>query len=145
LGSNTLHLTTETAKIVSVNTISNMPHKLNKPLAGYHLLMILSQVDGKFDKEAGDIIVDYLKENFPFRVNLDYEIEELSTLLREQYEEHFEKCMNDFYDDSTEEERNHFLDFAVKLTKTDNVISENENHYLAMLFNAWAPEFEEEV
>jgi hypothetical protein len=122
-----------------------MPHKLNKPLAGYHLLMILSQVDGKFDKEAGDIIVDYLRENFPFRVNLDYEIEELSMLTPDQYEAHFERCMNDFYDDSTDDERNHFLDFAVKLTKTDNVISENENHYLALLFNAWAPEFEEEV
>ncbi len=122
-----------------------MSYKLNTPLAGYHLLMILSQVDGKFDKEAGDIIVDYLTENFPIPVNLDAEIETLSTLPREQYEEHFERCMNDFYDDSTEDERNHFLDFAVKLTKTDNVISENENHYLALLFNAWAPEFEEEV
>jgi hypothetical protein len=122
-----------------------MSYKLNTPLAGYHLLMILSQVDGKFDKEAGDIIVDYLSENFPIPVNLDTEIETLSTLPREKYEEHFERCMNDFYDDSTEDERNHFLDFAVKLTKTDNVISENENHYLALLFNAWAPEFEEEV
>jgi hypothetical protein len=122
-----------------------MSYKLNTPLAGYHLLMILSQVDGKFDKEAGDIIVDYLSENFPIPVNLDTEIETLSTLPREKYEEHFERCMNDFYDDSTEDERNHFLDFAVKLTKTDNVISENENHFLALLFNAWAPEFEEEV
>lgn len=122
-----------------------MSYKLNTPLAGYHLLMILSQVDGKFDKEAGDIIVKYLNENFPIPVNLDAEIEALSTLPLDKYEEHFERCMNDFYDDSTEDERNHFLDFAVQLTKTDNVISENENHYLGMLFNAWAPEFEEEV
>lgn len=122
-----------------------MNYKLNKPLAGYHMLMILSQVDGKFDKEAGDIIVAYLQENFPIPVNLDIEIELLSALPREQHISHFERCMNDFYDDSTEEERNHFLDFAIKLVKTDNLVSAEENVYLNLLFTAWAPEFEEEA
>lgn len=121
-----------------------MNYKLNKPVAGYHLLLILTHADGEFAKEEGDIIVNYLTENFPFRTNLDNEVEFLSTLPRDQYEEHFRKAMNDFYDDSIPEERDHFLDFAVKLVKADDIITREENIFLNMLFNAWAPEFEEE-
>ena len=121
-----------------------MNRKLNTPIAGYHLLLILTHSDGHFAKEEGEIIVQYLSENFPFRTNLDPEVEFLSSLREDQYEEHFRKAMNDFYDDSSPEERDHFLDFAVKLVKADNVITREENIYLNMLFNAWAPEFEEE-
>ena len=59
-----------------------MTRKLNKPIAGYHLLLLLTVADKKFAKEEGDIIIDYLSQNFPFRVNLDEEIEFLSTLPR---------------------------------------------------------------
>jgi hypothetical protein len=51
--------------------------------------------------------------------------------------------MNDFYEDSIPEERDHFLDFAVKLVKADDKITREENEYLTTLFNAWAPEYEE--
>lgn len=121
-----------------------MTHKLNKPIAGYHLLMLLTYADGKFAKEEGDVIVDYLHENFPIPVNLDEELEFLCTLPRDQYEAHFTKAMNDFFNDSIPEERDHFLDFAVKLVKADKVITKEENIFLVMLFNAWAPEYEEE-
>lgn len=120
-----------------------MNHKLNKPVAGYHLLLILTHSDGTFAKEEGDIIIRYLTENFPFRTNLDNEVEFLATLPQEKYEEHFRKAMDDFYEDSTPEERDHFLDFAVKLVKADQVITREENIFLNMLFNSWAPEFEE--
>jgi hypothetical protein len=121
-----------------------MNHKLNLPVAGYHLLLILTHSDGEFAKEEGDIIIRYLSENFPFRTNLDEEIEFLATLPRESYEDHFRKAMNDFYEDSTAEERDQFLDFAVKLVKADDVITQQENIFLNMLFNSWVPEFEEE-
>ena len=116
--------------------------KLNKPLAGYHLLLMLSEVDGEFPVSEGQIIVRYLEENFPFRVNLDEEIQFLSTLPKNRYMEHFEDAMNDFYEDSTSEERDAFLDFAVKLVKADDKITKDENEYLTKLFTAWAPEFE---
>jgi hypothetical protein len=122
-----------------------MEYKLNKPVAGYHLLLMLTHVDGKFGKEEGEIIVHYLSESFPIHPNLDDEIDYLAKLPQEQYEEHFRKAMNDFYEDSTPEERDHFLDFAVQLVKADHVITHKENIYLDMLFNAWAPEYEEEV
>ena len=116
--------------------------KLNKPIAGYHLLLMLSEVDGEFPESEGKIIVRYLEETFPFHVNLDEEIEFISTLPRAQYKEHFEKCMNDFYEDSTPEERDDFLNFAVKLVKADDKITSDENEYLGKLFDGWAPEFE---
>ncbi len=118
--------------------------KLNKAIAGYHLLMILSQLDGDFDVAEGEVVVDYLKETFPFHVDLDSEIEFLCTLPQEKYLDHFTKAMNDFYEDSTPEERTNFLDFAVQMVTADNELTTDENVYLNTLFNAWDPEHEEE-
>ncbi|GAB4142605.1 MAG: hypothetical protein Fur0041_17700 [Bacteroidia bacterium] len=118
-------------------------HTLNKPIAGYHLLMILSRVDGEFDKHEGDVIVNYLKDTFPIHVNLDEEFDFLASLPKEALSEHFEKAMNDFYNDSTEDERTHFLDFAVKMVKADNKITPEENEYLNRLFTAWDSEHQE--
>ena len=117
--------------------------KKNKVMAGYHMLMILSEVDGEFDKSEGKVIVNYLKKVFPFRVNLDREMEELSALPKEDYFLHFNNAMNDFYEDSTEKERTHFLKFAVKMAKADKKITTEENKYLKELFFAWDSEHEE--
>ena len=121
-----------------------MNRKLNKPIAGFHLLNLIAHADGKFAKEEGDVIVKYLSEFFPFQVSLDEEIEFLSTLSRDKYMDHFRKVKDDFYEDTTQKERDHFLDFAVQLAKADNEIPEEENIFLEELFNSWAPEFEEE-
>ncbi len=117
--------------------------KKNKVMAGYHMLMILSEVDGKFDKSEGKVIVNYFKNVFPFRVDLDREISELSALAKEDYFLHFNNAMNDFYEDSTEKERTVFLKFAVKMAKADKKITTEENKYLKELFFAWDSEHEE--
>jgi hypothetical protein len=117
--------------------------KKNKVMAGYHMLMILSEVDGEFNKAEGKVIVDYLKKAFPYRLELDRELEELSALPREDYFLHFNNAMNDFYEDSTEKERTSFLKFAVKLVKADKKITPEENKYLKELFFAWDSEHEE--
>lgn len=106
--------------------------------------MILTHADGKFAKEEGDVIIEYLTETFPFRVEIDEEVHFLSMLARDKYMEHFRKAMNDFYEDTTPEERDEFLKFAVNLVKADHVIAEEENIFLKELFDNWAPEFEEE-
>jgi uncharacterized tellurite resistance protein B-like protein len=116
--------------------------KMNKVMAGYHLLMILSQVDGDFDASEGKVIINYLKETFPFRVNLDGEMDILSGLSQEDYFSHFTTAMNDFYEDSTSKERIHFLEFAVKMVKADKKITVEENKYLKELFFAWDSENE---
>ena len=39
--------------------------KSNKSIAGYHLLMILSSVDGEFAPEEGLKLQEYLADEFP--------------------------------------------------------------------------------
>ena len=117
--------------------------KMNKIMAGYHMLMILSQVDGEFNQAEGKIIVNYLKDTFPFRVNLDKEIEVLSVLPQQDYFLHFNNSMNDFYEDSTNDERIEFLKFAIKLATADKKVTVEENKYLKELFFAWDSQYEE--
>jgi hypothetical protein len=110
---------------------------MNKAIAGYHLLMILSAVDFRFSWAEDRIIRDYLATEFPFHVNLDKEMEKISYLKPEEWEQHYIKAMDDFYDDATPEERTSMLHFAVQLAKADNVITKEENYYLNLLFENW--------
>ena len=64
--------------------------KSNKPIAGYHLLMILSAVDHEFSPKEGLKIQEYLSEEFPFRINLDNELEVIASLQPEEWKDHFE-------------------------------------------------------
>lgn len=117
--------------------------KKNKIMAGYQMLMILSVVDGKFVKSEGKVIISYLRKIFPFRLNLDREMDELSALPKEDYLLHFNNVMNDFYEDSTKKERTALLKFAVKVVNADKKITAEENRYLKELFFAWDSEHEE--
>lgn len=111
--------------------------KMNKPIAGYHLLMILSVVDGKYFAKEDLIIEKWIEKEMPLHVNLDKEIETLSALNQEDYMIHFQKCMADFYEDSTERERIQFLDYAIKLAKAVKPITPEENIFIDELFNEW--------
>jgi len=117
-------------------------NRMNKTIAGYHLLMILSAVDFRFDINEENVIRDYLLQEFPFHVNLDKQMEVISALNYDDWEPHFEKCIDDFYADSTHEERMNLLQFALHLTKADEVITKEENHFLQKLFEAWDAERE---
>ena len=64
--------------------------KKNKAIAGYHLLMILSAVDGKFSVKEDMVIEKWLENEFPLRVNLDKETEYLSKLKEDEYMVHFQ-------------------------------------------------------
>ena len=112
---------------------------MNKTIAGYHLLMILSAVDYRMPSSGDTIIRRYLAQEFPIRVNLDREMARISGLHPSDWEGHFMRAADDFFDDATEEERLSFLDFAIQLAKADNVITHAENHYLNILFEQWEP------
>jgi hypothetical protein len=43
-------------------------HRMNKTIAGYHLLMILSAVDRKFHIEEEKIIREYIFQEFPSKL-----------------------------------------------------------------------------
>ncbi|GAA4451087.1 hypothetical protein GCM10023092_08110 [Rurimicrobium arvi] len=113
---------------------------MNKTMAGYHILMILSAVDFRFNPNEDIVIRDYLLHEFPFHVNLDKQMATISNLKPDEWESHYIKAIEDFYDDSTEQERLKLLDFAMQLCKADSVITKTENHYLNLLFEAWDPQ-----
>ena len=111
--------------------------RTNKAIAGYHLLMILSAVDFRINVSKDLVIRDYLVHEFPIHVNLDRQMEVISRLRPEEWESHFLKMMDDFYDDATDAERKNLINFAIVLTKADEVITKEENHYLNLLFDHW--------
>jgi len=115
-----------------------MPNnRMNKTIAGYHLLMILSAVDFRVTGAEDMVIRQYLTEEFPFNVNLDRQMEVISRLRPDEWERHFLKSMDDFYDDATADERKNLIKFALRLARADNVITKEENHYLNLLFEQW--------
>lgn len=111
--------------------------KSNKPIAGYHLLMILSAVDGVFLPEEGLKVREYLIEEFPFRVNLDNEMEIISQLKPEDWEEHFEFHAKCFEEDSIPKERKKFIAFAKELIKADDEVSNEEHRFYKKLKEMW--------
>lgn len=118
-----------------------MPNnRMNKTMAGYHILMILSAVDFRFDPDEDIVIRDYLVHEFPFHVSLDRQMDIISNLTHNEWERHYTKAIDDFSDDSTHDEKMKLLDFALQLCKANSVISKEENHYLNLLFDAWDPQ-----
>ncbi|WP_027376291.1 tellurite resistance TerB family protein [Kaistella palustris] len=111
--------------------------KSNKSIAGYHLLMILSSVDGEFAPEEGLKLQQYLADEFPFQVDLDNELDIIATLPQEKWEGHFDFHAGCFYDDSTEEERQDFINFAKSLIKADEEVTEQEHKFYKTLKNKW--------
>lgn len=112
-------------------------HKSNKPIAGYHLLMILSSVDGEFAPEEGMLVQQYLADEFPFKMNLDNELETIALLQPEEWKDHFEFHARCFLDDSTEDERVKFAEFAKSLIKADNIVTDEEHTFYKLLKNLW--------
>lgn len=99
--------------------------------------MILSAVDFKFHIGEEKIIREYLFQEFPFQIDLDDEIQAISSLSHEDWFPHFLECIDDFTEDSTHDERNELLKFALHLVKADEVITHSENLFLQHLFEAW--------
>lgn len=111
--------------------------KSNKSIAGYHLLMILSSVDGEFAPEEGMLIQQYLADEFPFKINLDNELETIALLQPEDWKDHFEFHAHCFLDDSTEKERKSFANFAKTLIKADDEVTDREHTYYKLLKHIW--------
>lgn len=113
---------------------------MSRAVAGYHMLMILSAVDGKFNKKEGKVIRSYMDENYGGLVDFEIELLAINNIPQEDYAIHFNNAMNDFYMHSTKTERNHFLDIAIRLVTSDKKISPKENLFLNELFSAWEEE-----
>jgi uncharacterized tellurite resistance protein B-like protein len=113
------------------------PIRKNKDVAGYMILCILAVIDGDFDPREGEVVVDYMEENFPLGGNLDTAFEELSTTAEEDLPLLLQKCAADFYADSNEPERIKFLEFALKLITADEKVDDDENWVINKLYLLW--------
>ena len=111
--------------------------KSNKSIAGYHLLMILSAVDGEVAPEEGMMIQQYLADEFPFKMDLDDELDVIALLKPEDWKSHFQFHAQCFLEDSTKEERISFKKFAKTLIKADEKVSETEHDFYQILKDSW--------
>ncbi|MDQ3073337.1 MAG: TerB family tellurite resistance protein [Bacteroidota bacterium] len=110
---------------------------MNLAQSGYHMLMILSVVDGQYAVPEGKIIVDYLARNYQEDIDIDRENEALLDVTKEQIPEHFKEAAGHFLEISTEEQRIDFLAFAYRLVQADGHMASEENKILSSLAHFW--------
>jgi len=63
---------------------------MERAIAGYHLLMLLTVVDNKLNVKEDIVIRDWLSTEFNFTPNLDDEMAALSNLIKKDYTLHFQ-------------------------------------------------------
>ena len=112
----------------------------NKATAGFHLLMILSRLDGNFTDEESEIAARYISKYLGNDFHIENETGILKSLSKEDYFHHFKKCMDNFYSKSSANDRAELIRFAVDMVKADNKITTEENIYLNELLMGWEPE-----
>ena len=100
--------------------------------------MLLAAVDGEVAPAEGVKITEYLRNEFPFRINLDNELDVIINLQPENWKDHFEFHARCFLDDSTEKERKEFVKFAKSLIKADETVSDEEHRFYKLLKNLWS-------
>jgi uncharacterized tellurite resistance protein B-like protein len=110
---------------------------MNIAQAGYHMLMILSVVDGEYEVSEGKIIVDFLAKNYSSDIDIDKENQSLLEVPKEQIPEHFKKSASDFLENSDEPQRLDFIAFAYRLVQADGRLAAEENKILTSLAHFW--------
>jgi len=110
---------------------------MNLAQSGYHMLMILSVVDGKYEVAEGKVIVNYLTKNYDSEVDIDKENQALLAVNNDKLPEHFKKAADDFLHHSTEEQRIDFMAFAFRLIKADGRMAREENKIMKSLSHFW--------
>lgn len=110
---------------------------MNIAQSGYHMLMILSVVDGHYSATEGKVIVDYLMKNYQLDIDIDKENQILLSVEKDKLPEHFKKAAENFHQNSTEEQRLDFIVFAYRLVQADGAFATEENKILTSLANYW--------
>lgn len=110
---------------------------MNIAQAGYHMLMILSVVDGQYAVAEGKIIVDFLAKNYQLDIDIDKENQSLLEVPKEQIPEHFKEAAANFLENSNEEQRIDFIAFAYRLVQADGRMAVEENKILTSLAHFW--------
>ncbi len=110
---------------------------MNLAQSGYHMLMILSVVDGKYQVAEGKVIVNYLTKNYDSGIDIDAENQALLEVEDHHLPEHFKTAADSFLHHSTEEQRLDFMAFAFQLVHADGRVVREENKILKSLSHFW--------
>jgi hypothetical protein len=110
---------------------------MNKTIAGYHILMILSAVDFRFHVKEDLIIRDWLAKEFPAKVDLDKEMEIISGLLPTHWDKHFDECIEYYYQDANQKERQDIIEFSKKLVLADEILYKSEHVFFNTFLDVW--------
>ena len=111
--------------------------KLNKALAGYHLLVIIAHSDGVFSSSEEKVVKEYLSSNPLELENLDAVRNRLKEMKNDDRFYHFQQAAVAYFAQSTELERMAFINLVFELIQSDRKITIEENHYLNELYNTW--------
>ncbi len=112
-------------------------NKMNKTEAGFHLLMIISKVDGKIEKAESNVLLDFLEKSFRQPIDLIKEQAFLMAYPMDDMMDHFIETAEQFFKISTSNERNKILQFAMKICMADNKMENGENKFINALYDAW--------
>jgi hypothetical protein len=111
--------------------------KLNKSMAGYHILMILSAVDFRFHIKEELVIKEWIEQEFVLPINFDNELSIISALLPEQWQAHYTQCLHDYWDETSYNEKAAIVNFAEKLILADEILHKAENEFYKLLIRIW--------
>ena len=112
-------------------------NKKTKAIAGYQILLMLSNADGEIDPREGSMIAEYIGGKFPLGSNLDDALDEMIMTNPDDYPAFLYDLAADFYADSSDDERKDFIKFALELVKVDEHLAREENTLISKLFEAW--------
>jgi uncharacterized tellurite resistance protein B-like protein len=113
---------------------------MNKDTAGYKMLLLLANVDGKQIEHEQALILDFLGNQFDTNTiiaTMQNEQIRIQAISQEAQMLEFREAMNAFYSQSTQSDRSAFLQLAMDLIKSDNRITQEENIFINKLFEAW--------
>jgi uncharacterized tellurite resistance protein B-like protein len=111
--------------------------KMNRTEAGFHLLLMLSLSDGGSTPSEVHVLMNFLDNAFPGKIDLIKEQAFMKALPAEEIPSHFSEVAAHFYSISTQEDRNKILDFAMQLVMADKTMKPEENSLVNQLYDSW--------
>jgi uncharacterized tellurite resistance protein B-like protein len=111
--------------------------KMNKTEAGFHILMMLSLVDGSIQSSESSVILDFLEENFSEPIEIIKEQAFIRACPEEDRLQHFTESVQQFYSISNAADRDKFIAFAMQVVMADKKMEQAENAYINALYDTW--------
>lgn len=110
---------------------------MNALQAAYDILVTLSIIDGDFDEAEGQVILDFLNDNFDGSFDPHASNARLQALDAAAIRAHFDEAAAIFRDATEPEDREALLEFGIDLIMSDDELTEDENALVRKLSALW--------